>query len=348
MITVQELHKISDELFRKVENRMRPKQYSKSGFLDKTESLKDVAERDETTLKAKGLTYDIIAERLSGFIKRANQINNDNHIKRIQNKDKRKDKQLRIPKNVPIIGGHLSNFNITIKEPDNKYLVQKIQWNGWQCCPFGPGEKDEKNDGLLNCKECSDKDFVIKNLTTDEYVSFPSLIIHLIRDHHFFEGNTEYRLDPEKVISVLNINPSHDYTIPSRKIECWSWECSTSLPEDLEDLNIRWFDIDKEKHIKGLVSNSSYCKYDREQDKDNSVYLHVACFEFESSNEINNDSDSDSNSQAPPKGFKTFPINVENIYEVDGIRVIINMFERDNHFIPYIRYKKNMRTQYIF
>ena len=51
-----------------------------------------------------------------------------------------------------------------------------------------------------------DIDFVITNNRTGETLKGPGLIVHLIRDHHFFEGKqSPYRVDPEKAARVLEL-----------------------------------------------------------------------------------------------------------------------------------------------
>jgi hypothetical protein len=45
--------------------------------------------------------------------------------------------------------------------------------------------------------------------------------VHLIRDHHYFEGNTEYRLDPNLAIEVLEIKPGIDYRLKVIGDQAW-------------------------------------------------------------------------------------------------------------------------------
>jgi len=46
------------------------------------------------------------------------------------------------------------------------------------------------------------------------------LVIYLIGKHAFFEGNTEYRVDPEKMCRVLELN-SNKYTKITERT--WKW-----------------------------------------------------------------------------------------------------------------------------
>ena len=70
--------------------------------------------------------------------------------------------------------------------------VSRETWRGMQECPF---------DKSLT--PFSNQDFIITNKQTGESFGGPGLIIHLLKEHSFFEGNTKYRVEPENVIRVL-------------------------------------------------------------------------------------------------------------------------------------------------
>jgi hypothetical protein len=63
--------------------------------------------------------------------------------------------------------------------------------------------------GFQPCPWCYDStwgyfDFLILNRRSGEYITGPGLIVHLIREHQFFEGSgSPYRLEPLKAIRVL-------------------------------------------------------------------------------------------------------------------------------------------------
>ena len=78
---------------------------------------------------------------------------------------------------------------------ENAFKIGAKYYQVKQFCPF-----DSK------CPYAS-KNFVIENLKTRHKIIFSELIIHLIRDHHFFEGNVRYRLDPSEVVQLLQLNP---------------------------------------------------------------------------------------------------------------------------------------------
>lgn len=107
---------------------------------------------------------------------------------------------------------------------ENKYLVTSMGTKGFQECPYG------------SCGKGS-TDFVIYNIDKKQAIRFGELQIHMIRDHGFFEGNVIYRLEPEEVISVLEIKPGDEYIPVYQERKYWSM-CSGSsvIPKDV-DLN---------------------------------------------------------------------------------------------------------------
>lgn len=51
-----------------------------------------------------------------------------------------------------------------------------------------------------------DNILTIRNIDSNEEIKFNSILIHMIRDHHFFGGkNTIYRLEPIDIIRILDM-----------------------------------------------------------------------------------------------------------------------------------------------
>jgi len=100
------------------------------------------------------------------------------------------------------IADRIEYFIIAVQYPtnsgkvvDGNFNVTGISCRGWQDCPWG--------DRII---QYGSMDFTVENLRTREKLSFPGLIVHLIRDHHFYEGKqSPYRVDPEKAARVLEI-----------------------------------------------------------------------------------------------------------------------------------------------
>jgi hypothetical protein len=80
---------------------------------------------------------------------------------------------------------------------DEKYLVGGRVFRGGQGCPWDDA-------GLM--MPHSNVDMFVKNQELNETLSFPGGIVHLIREHHFYEGKqSPYRVDPEKAARVLDL-----------------------------------------------------------------------------------------------------------------------------------------------
>lgn len=62
-----------------------------------------------------------------------------------------------------------------------------------------------KSNGVDSINEGS-YDLKIKNLTTAKEMKMAGFIVHLIREHGFFEGNVPYRADPRELVSLLKFN----------------------------------------------------------------------------------------------------------------------------------------------
>ena len=93
-----------------------------------------------------------------------------------------------------------NSFPIVI---DDRYIITREMFWGYQCCPFSSNSSREKHGG--------GSDYWIYDTQTKESIQFNDLLIHLIRDHGFFEGNVFHRLDPLKVIKFFNLRPGVSY-----------------------------------------------------------------------------------------------------------------------------------------
>lgn len=82
-----------------------------------------------------------------------------------------------------------------------------IGTNGYQRCPF-----DHIHKGRF--------DYVVTNLKTNESLSFSELVIDLIGKHAFFEGNVDYRVDPEKACRILELKPGECQKVTEKT---WKW-----------------------------------------------------------------------------------------------------------------------------
>ena len=170
---------------------------SEAGFLSEDERLIEVYEKDQKTLARLGITFDQVADRLQDIAEKA--FHNAHLMSRFHVKNKYGDTYWDlVRRGVPV---------------DGKMSVSFESYMGYQDCPFQPvvtaiGPKGSKCD-------MSDTDFTVcvglKNRGGRPSFFFSWLHIHLIRDHHFFEGNTKYRLDPETCVKALDLQPGVSY-----------------------------------------------------------------------------------------------------------------------------------------
>jgi hypothetical protein len=176
-----------------IEEIMRPGRLSARGFLGLDEKLEDVLAGDSKTVKGLGITHKQLADRVEYFIRKSIQMLKDTYE----------------------INGNIPDNTANIE----KYKVRVISWKGFQECPWC---------AHLRRYQYSSLDFMVTNKETGEKVTFPGLIVHLIRMHKFYEGKgTPYRLDPAKAARVLDIKPNFKYSIKTVEEKYWSGGSST-------------------------------------------------------------------------------------------------------------------------
>ena len=236
MSTIDDL---SPEQIEQIEKHMQKGEFSQTGFLNSGERLQDIIEKDAQTLKEFGITHKQISDRLESIIGKAHRLAQLAQRGWFRaEKESVKDS----PKNLWHILGKLFGqesvnqnseqtpiYNIPLIE--NLYCVSTVGYYGVQECPF-------VNPDGKPCQEMTNFDYVIERPDTNTKISFSGLIIHLIRDHKFFEGTVHYRLEPKQAISLLDIQPNYDYT-PSRATEkIWQREQGTTgTLDELDRLN---------------------------------------------------------------------------------------------------------------
>ncbi|MEK6868944.1 MAG: hypothetical protein AABX74_01835 [Nanoarchaeota archaeon] len=160
--------------------------YSSVGFLGRDESLLNVIHEDEEAVARLGVTHDQIADRIEYFIIQYgvefSKIMRDIGIMPLKER----------------IAAHKAFNRYIVVDPfhlasDNSDNI--TGGRGIQECPWLDGVGDY-----------GDKNLRFDNLRLGETLSFPGLIVHLIREHHFYEGKqSPYRVDPTSAMRVLEI-----------------------------------------------------------------------------------------------------------------------------------------------
>jgi hypothetical protein len=147
---------------------MRPGAFSRRGFLGAAEKLTDVIAADALTLKSMNLDCARIAAALESLITAAEQS----------------------PERSAFAGS----------------LQCRVQIHqGFQICPWASDPRRGQCTAGGGVRHAS-VEWSIINVATGETLRGPGLIVHLIRDHQFFEGtHSPDRVDPERLAALLGL-----------------------------------------------------------------------------------------------------------------------------------------------
>lgn len=108
----------------------------------------------------------------------------------------------------------LARYEAGHKIIDGKYEITSDKIPGIQGCPF--------DDSIF-----AGTTYTIKNLETGKTIKFSNISSHLIREHGFFEGDVEYRLNPEDVIDIFEIEDM--YSVIKREEKAGNFDKAISL-----------------------------------------------------------------------------------------------------------------------
>src|SRR4051794_39013798 len=195
---------------------MHPGAWSDDGFLGRTESLSDVLARDAATLSELGLRFDDLAdplsllleapkaglppwspEQLAGF-----EVLNPNW----------QEKARSVRGDVVRRFGSLEHADLFSARVGGRYEIDLTVYLGDQLCPWSESDPwSETNERESSICGAGNADWRIRNTARDIELSGPTLITHLIREHHFFEGfESPYRVDPRALAELLELGPFSD------------------------------------------------------------------------------------------------------------------------------------------
>ncbi|MEM7362100.1 MAG: hypothetical protein AAF335_03765 [Bacteroidota bacterium] len=155
---------------------------SQTGFLKEGESLQDVVEKDRQTLIEYGVSYEKIYQELSDIIKEAG-----------------KKQEL--------------YESVTVRQ---KFEVTILTFRGFQECPFSLVKENYGENFCNSMGACGrgSREIIIKNKHNGKSIKVASLLLHLIRDHHFFEGDVDCRIPPKDIIETLEIEKEENLQLP--------------------------------------------------------------------------------------------------------------------------------------
>lgn len=205
---------ISKEEFKEIEKRMFPGTFCTAGFLQLGETLKEVRENDRLYLEQVGITCDQIADILTCII---NKCYRAQYLKR---------------------------------QDDFHYKIETVTYMGAQQCPF----QNKKLDNRYHGYEYGDSDHTITDKITGNSIKFNTLLIHMIKDHHFFESPlSQHRLDPKKVIEMFELKSGIDYKPQYKYFNRWNINfccneqtLTTDKVNALSEISLKTYQIDKD------------------------------------------------------------------------------------------------------
>lgn len=202
-------------IHRWVEIRMQPGEWSQYVFLGEEETLEDVVDQDARTLERLGVTYEQIADALDRLLHTASAA---------YEKDPRPFRSY-FPNKID--QGELPPEHSGFCADNHQVFLQVYM--GYKFCPWAvsrrpwSSEKPSvpveitgpvitiKTGQRLSCQSdlnysYGDRRFVIVNRANKEYLRGSGLIVHLIRDHHFFAGRqSPCRVEPDQAARVLGL-----------------------------------------------------------------------------------------------------------------------------------------------
>jgi hypothetical protein len=209
-----------------LERRMRPGAWSRVGFLGANERLEDVLEADHQTLSELGLTTDELAEPLECLLGAADW----GFYKALQKASASSSPEIpedvaqavasaeamfgsAEPCDLPFLAltGESedvspSSEQATARIPatlvGGRYEVAAAPTFGIQHCPWSAEEFGGRPCGSDGA------DWVIRERKRGLEMRGPVLILHLMREHGFFEGfESPYRVDPRALAELLQLGP---------------------------------------------------------------------------------------------------------------------------------------------
>jgi hypothetical protein len=151
-----------------IETRMRPGALSLRGFLGPNESLRTVMAADSQAMQRTGVTFEALAASIEALIAAASDSSTHEAI---------------------VNGTH---------------HVRIQQYLGFQICPWSPDPQHMQCVG--RGVHFSSLDWWVENLRTGQVLQGPGLIVHLMHDHHFCEGQeSPYRVEPVALVELLGL-----------------------------------------------------------------------------------------------------------------------------------------------
>lgn len=172
-------NELSETELKLIEQRMHSSEFSSERFLKGQERLANVIQTDSDYLKSVSITHQQISDTMGNIVGQCKQFYRDNWL---------------VLYDPPLM-------------VDKTYIVSMVSYMGAQECPY----KNDAVDPTYHGEKYGDSDVTISNVVTKETITFNTLLIHLIGQHHFFESpSCKHRLDPAAVIKYFDLKPGSE------------------------------------------------------------------------------------------------------------------------------------------
>lgn len=173
-----------------------------NGFLGENETFTAVVNKDKKYLKRRKITAAQIADRLETLVQKYYCVFAPWSDKNI------------LASFPPHLNNNPNHNNARCVE--GKFIISKSSTSGYHPNPFGAQERVYKGGST---------DYLIYNIQNKKLIRFGDLLIELIREKCFFEGNVLYRLSPADVVATLELVPTKElkplYKCTTRWVPQW-------------------------------------------------------------------------------------------------------------------------------
>ncbi|HSW77036.1 MAG TPA: hypothetical protein VLG50_08310 [Candidatus Saccharimonadales bacterium] len=221
---------LNPEQLEKIGSFLKPGSFCSYGFMSLNDNLMDIYHKDMQTLDARGITIKQIVDVLTTITEKYKRKQalisgasiNDSTDYQTGIEKYHYDELRQINRSILHLkcnNGYDNSMNVHCQNPiiiDKRYLVTRIKYWGFQPCPF-----IVFSDTINREDTGGGDDYWIYDLETGKTLQFNDLLIHLIGNHHFFEGNVYHRLDPNAIIDFFNLQPGVDYYSKFITVDRW-------------------------------------------------------------------------------------------------------------------------------
>jgi hypothetical protein len=218
-------------------------------YLRENESLVEIVRRDNETLENLGVKPEQIANRLASLI---NQFHRDSVVQRIRSGEaiqqvEKRGRPLEDRYFVSVVDDleymerqpcyfELLNSPHTLEEfveINNKEGIPERYCRGFARSQYLGYAKHPTASATYKIVNLKKKKRLFRNASLE----FAAVMIHSIRDHHFFGGpKAQMRVDPRRLVGFLEIEPGKEYSPNRQELDIWyPFAHTPSLVEDRDN-----------------------------------------------------------------------------------------------------------------